>query len=242
MRNLSLTAAAAALPLLSLLAAAPQANDHTPFDAILKDVIKSGKVDYALLRDKHAAELDAYLASFHDYSNDANPRLPLEDYINLYNATMLKAVLEHRAKDSNWKPSDNNFAVFKEPRVALRTGVTTLDFLENQIIRKFGDPRIHAALNCAALSCPPLAPAAFTHDNLNDLLDANMKAFVNDPTRNTFNDANKTANLSSIFNWFAPDFGGPEKLPAFLAKYRPGDYASYKLTYADYDWHLNEVK
>lgn len=220
-------------------------NDHAPLDRILREIVKEGRVDYALLREKHLGELDAYLASFKDYSTDAEPRLPLEDYINLYNATMLKAVLEHRAKDANWKPSDNNFAVFKEQRVPLRTGLTSLDYLENQVIRKFGDPRIHAALNCAAVSCPPLAPQAFTRENLNDLLEANMKVFVNDPTRNTYDDAGKTAKLSSIFNWFAPDFGGPEKLPAFLAKYRPapaGSYNGYKFTYADYDWHLNEAK
>ena len=49
----------------------------------------------------------------------------------------------------------------------------TLDQIEHEIIRKwFADPRIHAAINCAAVSCPRLLNKAFTPDELDDQLNA----------------------------------------------------------------------
>lgn len=226
-------------PLALLLAGAAQAtpNDPAPLDAILKAIVKDGGVDYALLRDKHLPALDAWLASFKDTGE-----LPLADLINLYNAHMLKAVVEKRAGDPAWKPSDGNYGVFKEPRVRLASGVVSLDHLENQVIRKRGDPRIHAALNCAAASCPPLIPEAYRQETLDRQLEENMRAFVNDPTRNRFDARTRTLEISSIFNWFAADFGGPEKVPAYLAKYRPGNYQGWTVKFADYDWKLNERK
>lgn len=226
--------------LLFLLGAQSPAHDPAPFDAILKDVVVDGRVDYAKLATKHLPALNAYIDGFQDLGA---PAQPLADYLNLYNATMLKAVVEHRAKNPAWKPSDNNFGVFKEPRIKLKAGVTTLDHLENEIIRKqYKEPRIHVALNCAAVSCPALIPAAYTTATLEAQLEANMKAFVTDGTRNTFDDKAKTAKLSSIFNWFAPDFGGPEAIKAYVAKYRPADYSSWKTSFIDYDWTLNERK
>lgn len=241
-----------ACSLLALLAGAAPAtqpsapaasNNHDALDAILKEIIKDGRVDYALLRDKHLPALDAYLAAFVDLGA---PKQPLADYINLYNAVMLKAVVEKRMANPEWKPSDNDFGVFKEPRVPLTGGPVSLDKLENEIIRKnYKEPRIHAALNCAAASCPPLIPQAYTTANLNELLEANMKAFVNDESRNKFLGRAKTAKISNIFNWFAADFGGKDKIPAYLAKYRPlpkGNYTDWKIEFLDYDWSLNEVK
>jgi hypothetical protein len=38
----------------------------------------------------------------------------------------------------------------------------TLDEIEQEIIRKaFSEPRIHFALVCAAMGCPPLRPEAY---------------------------------------------------------------------------------
>jgi hypothetical protein len=125
--------------------------DHSVFDAILKDVVADERVDYAKVKSKHAPQLQQYLDSLAAVDVPALPRdEQLAYYINLYNATMLNAVTDR--DPAAFKPSDNDFAVFKEPIVRLKGKTVSLNDLENEIIRKqFNDPRIHAELNCAAL-------------------------------------------------------------------------------------------
>jgi hypothetical protein len=43
--------------------------------------------------------------------------------------------------------------------------------IEHEIIRPMGDPRIHFAVNCAARSCPPIWPEAYTGEELDAQLD-----------------------------------------------------------------------
>lgn len=221
-------------------AAAPPQLQQGPLDAVLRDVVIEGRVDYAKIKTTHQPVLNTYLAEYQDVGA---PEQPLAYYLNLYNVVMLKAVLEKRAANPSWKPSDENYGVFKEQRVKLKEGMKSLDYLENEIIRKqYKDPRIHAALNCAALSCPPLLNEAYEPDRLDQQLEQNFKRFVNDPTRNQFDDARKVMKLSSIFQWFAADFGGPSAVPGYIAKYRPGNYSGWKVEYLPYDWNLNEKK
>ena len=50
---------------------------------------------------------------------------------------------------------------------AVADAIRSLDEIEHQIIRKrFDEPRIHFALVCAAMSCPPLRDEAYTADRL----------------------------------------------------------------------------
>ena len=56
----------------------------------------------------------------------------------------------------------------------------TLDDVENRL-RDLQDARIHFAIVCASKSCPPLAPKAYRAEGLSAALDAQGRAFVNDP-------------------------------------------------------------
>ena len=59
----------------------------------------------------------------------------------------------------------------------------TLDHIENKIIRPtYRDPRIHFAVNCAALSCPQLDNRAFTTPDLDDRLEQALRALPKTPT------------------------------------------------------------
>ena len=55
----------------------------------------------------------------------------------------------------------------------------TLDHIEKNILGSFKDPRVHAALNCAAKGCPPLYEHAFTAFNLDAQLETVSKRWVN---------------------------------------------------------------
>ena len=107
-------------------------------------------------------------------------------------------------------------------RAAGRT--LTLDEVEHQVIRKeFHEPRIHFALVCAAVSCPPLRREAYTGGRLDEQLDAQARAFLASPERNRVDAASRTVFLSPVFGWYREDFGGTdEALGRLLAPLLPG--------------------
>ena len=120
----------------------------------------------------------------------------------------------------------------------------SLDDIEHRILRPiWRDPRIHYAVNCAAIGCPNLNPVAFTADNTEQILDKAAVAYVNDPRGARFDDGDLI--VSSIYSWFEEDFGSSEAgVIAHLKRYaRPplSDQLSGRRDYSDhdYDWKLN---
>ena len=80
-----------------------------------------------------------------------------------------------------------------------------LNDVEHNILRKkFDDPRIHFAINCASISCPQLLNEAYTANKLNMQLEEQARSFINDVSKNRLT-AEKVW-LSKIFLWFKGDF------------------------------------
>lgn len=216
----------------------PEANLHAPFDALLRRHVRDERVDYLTWRDHDADELARYLdrlAAVEPAKLGRDERLAF--YINLYNATMIGAVL--RRVDATYSPSANDWSVFDEKLVRVAGRELSLDQLEHEIVRKeFGDPRIHVALVCAAESCPPLLPRAYRGDDLDEVLEANMRRFVRDPRRNRIE--RDPLELSKLFEWYAADFGGAEAVPAWVARYAGNpELAEREVEFIEYSWTLN---
>jgi hypothetical protein len=116
----------------------------------------------------------------------------------------------------------------------------SLDEVEHGILRKeFDEPRIHFAINCASISCPPLLNEAFVADKLEAQLTKVTVAFINDPVRNKL--GTQSVQLSSIFSWFTGDFTKEGTLIEFLNKYSKVKIApNAKVSFLDYNWNLNE--
>jgi len=122
-----------------------------------------------------------------------------------------------------------------------------LDGIENDVIRKgWKEPRIHFALNCAAVSCPPLRAGAYGSPGLDEQLDEQTSAFLGSPA-GAFLDDKGRLHLSKILDWYREDFeaGGTDLadwvrpyVPA-LAGIEPG--TEVKVTFEDYDWALNDA-
>jgi uncharacterized protein DUF547 len=68
------------------------------------------------------------------------------------------------------------------------------------------DPRIHAALVCAARSCPPLRREAYVADRLGGQLDNNVREWLAKPSLNHFGPSQGKAEISPIFKWYRMDF------------------------------------
>lgn len=214
---------------------------HAEFDRLLKDNVREGLVDYERIRKESAPTLRAYLdriaqADFEKMTQDER----FSTYVNLYNATMIQAVLDHSDGHPDWTPAAADFGVFKEPRVRLEKRTLSLNELENDILRaQFKDARVHVALVCGARSCPPLLARAYLSSDLETTLTANLRTFLHDDTRNSVDHAHKTVRLSKIFEWYREDFGGESGIRKLLREQLGDKVATYRIEYQDYSWALN---
>ena len=195
-----------------------------PLNRVLGAVVQSdGLVDYAVLKRSHADDLDAALSAI----ATANPAALRSDQqktaflLNAYNAYVLKRVLDSpRARNLE---RQNLFGAFFETPVQVAGQRMTLNQLEHGLLRRQNqvdgasvpssartlrpgrlDPRIHAGLNCAAVSCPPLVREAFTATRVSGQLDRAWRAFLASPRAARVD--GRTVVVSSIFDWFAEDF------------------------------------
>lgn len=161
-------------------------------------------------------------------------------YCNAYNAWILHEALEKYPTKS---VKDALFTFFTSKRITVAGQQTSFKALEDNVIRKLGDPRIHFALNCASRSCPPLSRQAFTSGNLEGQFEALAKGYVNSDRGVRYNVGTKSAELSKIFDWYKDDFKGDGGAVAFINKRRSTAIpADAKISYQDYDWGLNEAK
>ena len=65
------------------------------------------------------------------------------------------------------------FTFFTGQRIKVAGEKMSFNHLEKDIIRpKFGEPRVHCALNCASRSCPPLNRESFQADKLDAQLES----------------------------------------------------------------------
>ncbi len=214
------------LPFL-LLCAAPLANAQAsveePLDRVLGAVVgEDGRVDYERLRRQHAGDLTCAVDALArvDPSTLRSDAQKTAFLVNAYNAHVLRLVLQH---DARHLERQGLFDAFFQAPVAVAGRRMTLNQLEHGLLRRQDrvdgaptpralralrprhvDPRIHAAINCAAVSCPPLQRRAFRAATLDRDLDRAFRAFVASP-RAARLDGRRLV-LSSLFDWFAEDF------------------------------------
>ncbi|MEM1417316.1 MAG: DUF547 domain-containing protein [Myxococcota bacterium] len=229
------------------------------------------RYDYAALR-RDPAPLERFVAALANVGPRTTPeRFPdrasrLAYALNAYNALILAAVLAHGVRESvhevrgPLEPTPG-FGFFWALKLRVDGARTNLFVYEHDVIRAFGDARIHAALNCASVSCPALRSEPFRPETLDAQLDAAMKDMVAGE-RHVAVDAEGVA-LSAIFDWFEEDFAAnarrsglappkPHELVrtgwvlAFLQAYADPAKAeaigrATSVRYRAYDWSLNDT-
>lgn len=224
---------------------AAQALDHTPFDTLLKANVKGDMVNYQGFVDQPTfkAYLDAIGKT--DPATLKTPKAQLAFWINAYNAHTINAVLAHWPKIDSVTQPYPDFGFFKRSEMLVGGKKYSLNDIENTVIRPtFNDPRIHAALNCASISCPPLLGHAFQASTLDAQLDQVMGAFINDAKRNKI--GADGVQLSEIFNWYKDDFKAAGGVKAYFKKFLK-DPAQLKaleaaqLKFMPYNWNLNKI-
>ena len=219
--------------------------DHSIYSILLEKYVKQGQVDYRGFKAEEA-KLDQYLKVLEKTDPDNLSRNEqFAFYVNAYNAWTIKLILSGYPGVKSIKDLGNIFkSPWKKKICRIDGDVITLDDTEHKILRpRFKDPRVHFAINCAALSCPPLISEPYRGDTLDRQLDHSVRAFINNPQRNYLE--NNTLYISKIFKWFSEDFNND--VIGFLIKYAKEDLKKeleakrlkIKIKYLDYDWSLN---
>ncbi len=212
--------------------------DHSDWDKLLKKhVNKKGFVDYKGFKNDRS-ELDGYLKflSDKDPNNNWSVQELLAYYINLYNAATIQLILDNYPT----KSIQDIDGAFTKGFVNIQGKELALGGLENGILRKMNEPRIHFAINCASVSCPKLLDEAYTASKINEQLDTVTSEFINSDKNDISKDSPK---FSKIFDFYTSDFtvDGKKDLIGYINKYsktkiKPN--ATY--TFKEYDWNLNE--
>lgn len=232
--------------------------DYAPLNRTLGRVVDAqGRVDYEAV--KTDADLQAFVDQLAQVSPDTHPALfpspadSLAFWINAYNACVLAGVSKAYPISSVTEIAPA-FGFFKIYRFVVGGRRFTLDQIEHEIIRKqFADPRIHAAINCAALSCPRLLNEAFTPNKLDGQLNSVMQDMIRNPMHVQINRETGVVNLSAIFDWFSSDFTSYVKarevgetvldyVSLFLSKddiLYLQNHPDLQIVFLDYDWSLN---
>lgn len=243
--------------------------DHGQWDMLLNKHVRvldggiATQVDYSAMATDRAA-LKAYLGElaavprsvFDSWSTDAQ----LAFLINAYNAWTVEVVLgEYPDIDSIRDIGFLLTSAWNQDFAQLFGEPVTLDEIEHDMIRGWGlynEPRIHFAVNCAAIGCPALRAEAYSGDRLERQLDDAARKFLSDRSRNYYDSDRGRMNVSSIFDWYEEDFekswGGIESVGEFLANY-PSELGldaatteslragRIRIRHLRYDWGLNDT-
>lgn len=226
--------------------------DHSGLDQVLQkfvkkprlvDGVRSSLFDYEglLASDGLLTTLHKYmesLASFKPSCLSADGKLAF--WANTYNAAIIQLVarearhsggrLAKSVKDLNGDAEN----VWARQAAVVDGKAMTLEGVLTEA-RSLGDPRIHAVVNCASLSCPDLRSSVYTAEDIQGQLNTQVKEWLTNPTKGAKVDGDKVE-LSPIFKWHAEDF---PSLSSFVAG-PLGLPSSVKVSgYLEYDWNLN---
>ena len=234
-------------------------HSHANWSALLRkhvvllDGARASRLNYGAVSQERGA-LQSYLATlsgvteaeFNGWSRDEQVAF----LINAYNAFMVEKVLA-RYPDlrSVWDFGRFFGNPFRDRFFSLFGSRTSLDGIEHGMLRKrYRDPRVHYAVNCASVSCPMLREEAYVGERLQEQLEEQARRFLSDRSRNRVRAGR--LEVSKIFEWFREDF---EPLDNYLGRYaallagNPGEQdkiaaRALPISFLDYDWSLNDSR
>jgi len=203
-------------------------------------VDEAGEVDYPALT-AAPADLDRYVAFIAATPAETFPAGPprLAHLIDSYNALSMNNVIASGvpASHDGWRKV--RFFLLREHLIGGRR--LSLYKYENDVIRPYGDPRVHFALNCSAVSCPRLPRVPFGSGDLDDRLERETRRFFAEARNLRIDIPTRTLWLSAILDFYDSDFvpAHAVSLPAYANRYAPYPVPpDYRIRFAPYDWTI----
>ncbi len=232
---------------------------YTAYAQLLDDYVIDNRVNYTELK-VHRQTLDTLVdeIAVADLSK-ATTEQKLAFYINSYNILTLRSIVDAYPVESI-KDIDG---VWDGKKWQVAGAKRTLNQIEHKILRKeFEEPRIHLAIVCASIGCPPLKTEPYYPDSLDMQLASAAGYFATTPAYNRIDPETGSAELSSVFDWFGEDFidkyydethfeslsKKENSVLNFLISQYPENErdalksAEYNISYLEYDWSLNDTK
>ncbi|MEM6392731.1 MAG: DUF547 domain-containing protein [Planctomycetota bacterium] len=236
--------------------AALESYSDEPYAAVLSAVVKGedGLIDYHAFADDPALEqqLDVYMNALARFGPSESPGAfptaehELAYYLNAYNAAMIRLWLEKGGAEAEPDDKVNWVAWFISEGFRIDGRGMTLDYLEQWIIRPgYPDGRIHFALICGALSCPPLLDEPYRAERLGEQMDAIGRVWLNQP--DGLRMEGDTAVMSRIMKWYRSDFDAMGGLRGVVERYAEEPLRGEalraidagRLEFMPYDWTIN---
>ena len=201
-----------------------------------------GEVDFdALAGDR--ADLDTMLRHVADTSPETLVGWParLSWMINAYNALSMFNVVDSGIPATHAGVNKLRFFIGRQFMVGGQWW--SLYGFENDVIRplgrELGDPRLHFALNCSAVSCPVLPRRPFTAAGLGQELERESRAFFARPDNFRIDHPGRTVWLNEILDFYTRDFVPvpAANLIAYANRYAPQQAPEdYQVRFTPYDW------
>jgi uncharacterized membrane protein YdjX (TVP38/TMEM64 family) len=224
------------------------AFDHSTFDSLLHQHVNAdGWIDYDGLK-KDETKLDDYVTAVAAAPFDAmgrNEKLAL--LINAYNAFTLKLIVEHQPIESIMDIP----AAERWDAVRWNVGgqVWSLSQIEHEQIRpKFIEPRVHFALVCAAVGCPPLRNETYDASRLDQQLGEQARYVHQHAIWFEFDTQSNVVRLTKLYDWYGDDFVQVAgSTTEFGARYSPelkqalASGSLPPIEWLPYDWKLNSL-
>lgn len=162
----------------------------------------------------------------------------LSFYINAYNILTLKMVVDKWPLKSIKSAGGFFRAVWHTKVGTIDNQIVSLHHLQNIVLRKMEEPRIHFAVNCATISAANLRQEPYTAEKLEQQLNEQTILFLKDPYKGV-QKKNNEYHTSKIFKWFKEDFQSAGSVTAYINQYYPIDKNQIILADIDYNWQLN---
>ncbi|CBJ26114.1 conserved unknown protein [Ectocarpus siliculosus] len=217
-----------------------------PADRLSEYVKESNLVDYRRL----AAQENEWLAPVISSIKSNNPTETNAErhafLINAYNLWTLHYVVRER-RFPGFKGAVSMLAkarFFYWHKVSTGAGRWNLYNFENKVIRPdLNDARVHFALNCASMSCPPLRRKLFTGPGLDAELDEVTSAAINGGAMVQLKEDGKALSVNPIFKWYKEDFDKEGGVEVFIRSRWTGSpiQEDPRIEFFDYDWRSNSA-
>ena len=224
--------------------------DHRAWQAFLSKYVKTRSginlVKYAAVTNADKAALGKYIAYLQNIDPASLNRAEQFAYwANLYNSKTVDLVLDNYPVSSIKKIGSVISGPWNKRYLKVKGRALSLNNIEHGILRPiFNDQRIHYVLNCASIGCPNLSKQALTAKNYRSVLTRSARDFINH--QRAVNFSGDTLVLSSIYDWYARDFGTNQtQLLKSIAKYAQPTLKKKLLAHKgkitfQYDWALNK--
>lgn len=218
-------------------------------DGLLKDHVKPvtesdisyNGVDYDSWKEdpRHAIVRDKILSTDLALLDTKNRKLAY--WINAYNVLTIDLIIREDERES----IKNLGNIFKSPWKKYTWSFAekdyTLDEIEHKIIRKFKEPKVHFAINCAAISCPDLRIESYRPQILDSQLeDQTISTFKNRKKGYAKIKGKNKIRVTKVMKWYDEDFKNGD-LASWLKPYFPdkiNDKTSVR--FLKYNWDLNK--